>query len=63
MAGYQQTTPFSSDEPRIRRRCIGGQLALAAKTVADLTIWAHCRPCRIACARRAADTPGELSRR
>jgi hypothetical protein len=36
--------PFSSDESRIRRRCVGGQLALVTKTVADLGIWAHLRP-------------------
>ena len=36
--------PFSSDESRIRRRGVGGQVALVTKTVADLGIWAHLRP-------------------
>jgi hypothetical protein len=37
-----ERSPFSSNESRIRRRCMGGQLALVTKTVAaDLRIWAH----------------------
>src|SRR5258705_5115828 len=36
--------PFSSDESRIRRRCVGDQLALVTKTVDDVGIWAHLRP-------------------
>jgi hypothetical protein len=41
---YYPSVIFSSDESRIRRRCVGGQLALVTKTVADLGIWAHLRP-------------------
>src|SRR6267378_3584664 len=33
-------SPFSSDESRIRRRCVGGQLALVTRTVADLGVGA-----------------------
>jgi len=59
-----QILPFSSDESRIRRRCVGGLLALVTKTVADLRIWAHLRPVsdylRPACCRDSGRTVSTL---